>query len=178
MEFPGRLRIVVATMLVVRWKHHLPGAVSGRSAKATSAPGPSHARDDQAMNEKRASTDSVDLRRPTDFAAFFRSPAETTTPRAPAFKSIIPPPRQFGQASPSIPTGPGHRHRPRIQWLVTSRSDSRPPHWSRPTSVFRSTSPPPCASPSPAADRGRRPGERLGRRSPAHAGQGPLGSRN
>ena len=94
MERPGRLTIVLATLLV---------SSSGMCSCRAQSPGlaTAAARDDQAAERESTRPDPIDLRQPTDFAAFFRSPGESSTPKATARRAAIPPPRQFGQASAS-----------------------------------------------------------------------------
>ena len=94
MERPGRLTIVLATLLV--------SSLEMCSCWAQ-PPGLPAARDDQAMERDPTQPESIDLRRPTDFAAFFRSPGESATPKATARRATIPPPRPFGQVSASTP---------------------------------------------------------------------------
>jgi outer membrane protein TolC len=126
MERPGQLTIVVATLLVVSLETWSCRAQPPGTPPETSAPASRPRRDERAMT--LTPLESIDLRHPTDFAAFFRSPGESNPakPKAPrttmsgpsgirlaalpvplpasttASRTAIPPPRQFGQ--PSTPT--------------------------------------------------------------------------
>jgi outer membrane protein TolC len=114
MERPGRLTIALATLLVSSLETGSCRAQPPDTPLVTLAPTPAPARDDPAVKRKPIPLESIDLRHPTDFAAFFRSPGESTTPTtaatatATANRATIPPPRQFGQAIGStqpIPAG-------------------------------------------------------------------------
>jgi outer membrane protein TolC len=106
MERPGRLTIVLATLLVSSLETWSCRAQPPAVPRATLAPSPALARDDQAVQRKPTSPESIDLRHPTDFTAFFRSPGESSTPTATAPSANIPPPRQFGQTRGSKPPTP------------------------------------------------------------------------
>jgi outer membrane protein TolC len=101
MERPGRLTIALATLLVSSLETGSCRAQPADTPLVTLAPTPTPARDDLAVKRKPIPLESIDLRHPTDFAAFFRSPGESTAPTstatATANRAAIPPPRQFGQ---------------------------------------------------------------------------------
>jgi outer membrane protein TolC len=108
MERPGRLTIVLATLLVSSLDSWSCRAQPPDTPPVTLAPTPTPARDDLADKRKPIPLESIDLRHPTDFAAFFRSPGKSTAPTstATANRATIPPPRQFGQAIGSPPPMP------------------------------------------------------------------------
>jgi outer membrane protein TolC len=108
MERPGRLTIALATLLVSSLETWSCRAQPPDTPLVTLAPTPTPARDDLADKRKPIPLESIDLRHPTDFAAFFRSPGESTAPtaKATANRATIPPPRQIGQATGSPPPMP------------------------------------------------------------------------
>jgi outer membrane protein TolC len=87
----GRLTIVLMTLLV--------SSAETRSCRAQ-APGPpiassSLASEEKTVQQKPTPFESVDLRRPTDFAAYFRAPNDSPSPAPARSRSAIPSPRPF-----------------------------------------------------------------------------------
>ncbi len=103
MEQRGRLTVVLATLLVSSFATRYSLAQPPVLPQAMAAPASSPALDDHAVKRTPTPPESIDLRHPTDFAAFFRSTGKSTSSRATAPRATIPPPRQFGQASTPTP---------------------------------------------------------------------------
>ena len=196
MDRIGRVTIILATLLL-SWGESFPcRAQPPALLPAASRPAPPPASDDQAVKRKPAPLEPTELRLPplvvpsleemlagaplgpkdlrfsNNLASAFQLPSQSTAPTAP--RATIPPPRQFGQPSPStapIVVGFGPRAtlgRPLLEAQARAAGAHRlglpdqPRH--RLATLRR-----------PAVDRRRRAGQCLGGRSTAHAGQGPLG---
>jgi outer membrane protein TolC len=113
MEQSSRSTIVLATFLVSSLAMCPCRAQSPAVPPSASSATPTPARDDPTIKRKSASRDPIDLRQPIDFATVFRVAGESTAPtatapgmppRAPAITAVratVPPPRPFGQTSPS-----------------------------------------------------------------------------
>ena len=125
MDRIGRVTIMFATVLL-SWGESFPcRAQPPALLPAASRPAPLPARDDQAVKRKPAPLKPTELRLPplvvpsleemlagaplgpkdlrfsNNLASAFQLPSQSTAPTAP--RATIPPPRQFGQPSPSTP---------------------------------------------------------------------------
>ena len=125
MELSGRPTIVFATLLVSSLATWSCWAQSPTLPPATPALALRSASDDQPVQLKPTPLESIDVRQPIDFATTFRVPGDSTAPKATvprtrpapnqvrvaarlqtspaprAPRSTVPPPRPFGQPSPS-----------------------------------------------------------------------------
>ena len=123
MDRIGRVTIMFATVLLSRGESFPCLAQPPALLPAASRPAPPPARDDQAVKRKPAPLKPTELRLPplvvpsleemlagaplgpkdlrfsNNLASAFQLPSESTSPTAP--RATIPPPRQFGQPSPS-----------------------------------------------------------------------------
>ena len=176
MEQSGRLTIVLATLLVSSLESVVLLGASSSLPPATSAQAPSPRRRSggEARSPRRLDVDrpapSDRLRRLLSIAGRISladgngAPdhpvsAESGSSRGPAGALACadggargPPYRRrarFGQPSPSTTPMPADGLGPGAAARPACPRSSRPRRWSRPTSAFRSTSPPPCGSPTP-----------------------------
>ena len=199
MEPSGKSRIVVSAMLfslLEPW--YCPAqAPAPATSPPISAATPSPVSENRAAWRKPDTNELIDIRQPTDFAAFFRLPGESavTTPSRPGSRATdavrvvsqqtsIPDPAMprttIPPTAPLRPAGPGHADTGGSPGHVFGAGPARRETPGSPVDAYRHW---PADQPRdriatvrrPALDRGRGPGQRLGRRGTAHAGQGPVG---